>query len=180
MLKQCENKDFLLIIFVSAFAVVSLVLAIMTSVGWSLKAVLICILMAKDVEHLWRYFSVTTVSSFEDSVQFHQIFNRSICFLWILILGSLKILDNNNLPDIKLAKSFFPFRRLPLQSINTLLSSTGASSFYEASIVDLHPVPCTTRISWGIFPTLSFRNFWSNVKIFDLFLLDFCSGGEIR
>lgn len=74
IIKQCENKNSWNIIFLSAFAVVFLVLAIMTRMGWSLKAVLISIAMAKDVEQLWRYFSVTSVSSFENSVQFHWNF----------------------------------------------------------------------------------------------------------
>lgn len=64
-----------------------------------------------------------------------EIFNQIVYFLRILVLGSLKILDNNKLPDRKLERLFFPLSAGCLVTINTLLSSPGASSFWWLCIL---------------------------------------------
>jgi hypothetical protein len=57
-----------------------LILAILTSVKWNLKVVLICIsLMIKDVEHFFRCFSAIQYSSVENS-----LFSSAPHFYWVI------------------------------------------------------------------------------------------------
>ena len=47
--------------------------AILTMVRWNAKVILICIFqMTKDIEHLKTHLLSISLSSYEDSVQFHR------------------------------------------------------------------------------------------------------------
>jgi hypothetical protein len=84
-----------------------LILAILTSVRWNLRVVLICIsLMTKDVEHFFRCFSAIRYSSVENS-----LFSSVLKFLTVLFgflesnfLSSLYMLDISHLWDLGMVR----------------------------------------------------------------------------
>jgi hypothetical protein len=83
-----------------------LVLAILTSVRWNLRVVLICIsLMIKAVEHFFRCFSALRYSSAENScLALYPILMGLFEFLESSFLSSLYILDISSLSDLGLVK----------------------------------------------------------------------------
>jgi hypothetical protein len=84
-----------------------LILALLTSVRWNLRVLLICIsLMIKDVEHFFSCFSATQVSSAEKSL-FSSVPHFLIRQFGSLVSNFLRpffILDIMPLSDIRLVK----------------------------------------------------------------------------
>ena len=80
-----------------------LILAILTGVRWNLSVVLICIsLMIKDVEHIFKCFSVIRYSSGENSLfsSDPHFLVGLFDFLESIFLSSLYILDISPLSDL--------------------------------------------------------------------------------
>ena len=89
-----------------------LILAILNSVRWNVRVVLICIsLISKDFEHSFRSLSAIRDSSVGIS-QFRPIPQFLLVlfgFLVISFLSSLYILDISPLLDIDLVKNFYEY-----------------------------------------------------------------------
>jgi hypothetical protein len=112
-----------------------LVLAILSSLRWNLRVILICtFLMTKVVEHFFRWFSAIWISSVENSL-FSSVlhFLRGLfCSMESNFLSSLWKLDTGPLSDVGLVK-IFP------QSVGchfVLLTVSFALKFYEVPFVD--------------------------------------------
>ena len=116
-----------------------LILAILTSVRWNLRVLLISIsLMIKDVEHFFRYFSAIQYSLVENSL-FSSVPHFLIglfSFLESNFYSSLYKLDISPLSDLGLVKIFSQSVGYLFVLLTVSFCLTEAFQFYEVPFVN--------------------------------------------